>query len=164
MLHHLLADAEFWVLLSVVIFAIAVFKPASRMILGGLDARAERIRADLDEARRLRQEAEQLLAEYQRQQREAASQAEAMVAHAKQEAERIAAQAAQDLEQSLARRQRLAEERIAQAEAKAVEEIRAVAVDVAIGAARDVIVAELDQQRSGALLDSAIAALPLQLR
>jgi F-type H+-transporting ATPase subunit b len=163
-MHHLLADAEFWVLLSVVIFAAAVFKPMSRAILGGLDARSDRIRSDLEEANRLRREAEQLLAEYQRQQREAAAQAEAMVAHARQEAERIAAQAARDLEQSLARRQSLAEERIAQAETKAVEEIRAVAVDVAINAARDVIVSELDAQRGTALLDSAIAALPQQLR
>jgi F-type H+-transporting ATPase subunit b len=163
-MHHLLADPEFWVLISVIAFAVAVFKPLSRLIVGGLDARAERIRADLDEARRLRAEAEALLADYQRQQREAAAQAEAMVAHARQEAERIAAQAARDLEQSLARRQTLAEERIAQAEVKATAEIRAVAVDVAINAAREVIVSELDQQRGAALLDDAIAALPQQLR
>jgi len=163
-MHHLLADAEFWVLLSVVIFVVLFFKPGSRALLGGLDARAERIRADLDEARRLREEAERLLADYQRQEREAAPQAADIVRHAGEEAERIAAQAARDLELSLARRHRLAEERIAQAEAKAVEEIRAVAVDVAIDAARDVIVSELDQQRSAALLDNAIAALPQQLR
>ncbi len=164
MLHHLLADAEFWVLLSVIIFAILVWKPMSRAMLGGLDARAERIRADLDEARRLREEAERLLADYQRQEREAAAQAESIVKNAREEAERIAAQAARDLEQSLTRRHHLAEERIAQAEAKAVEEIRAVAVDVAISAAREVIVAELDAQRSAALIDNAIAALPQQLR
>jgi F-type H+-transporting ATPase subunit b len=161
---HLLADAEFWVLLAVVIFAAAVWKPMHRAIVGGLDERAARIGAELDEARKLRDEAEQLLAQYQQKEREAAAEAEAMIAHARDEAERIAAQSASDLEAALARRQRLAEERIAQAEAKALAEIRAVAVDAAIGAARAVIVAEMDDARGGALLDAAIAALPQRLR
>ena len=81
-----------------------------------------------------------------------------------EEAERIAAQAARDLEQSLARRQRLAEERIAQAEARAAAEVRAAAVDTAIAAAREVIASEVDERRGGALIDSAIAALPQRLR
>ncbi len=164
MLHHLLADAEFWVLLSVVIFAVAVWKPASRALTGGLDARATRISGELDEARRLRDEAEQLFAQYQSREREAAGEAAAIVARARHEAERIAAQSAEDLRQTLERRRRLAEERIAQAEAKALDEIRAAAVDVAIGAARQVIVAELDEARGAALLDAAIAALPQGLR
>src|SRR4051794_25044976 len=161
---ELLHDHHFWVLISMVILIALVWKPASRAITSGLDERAVRIRNELDEARRLREEAEQLLADYQRQEREAVSEAQAIVAHAKAEAERIAAQAARDLEQSLARRQRLAEERIAQAESKAVDEIRAVAVDVAINAAREVIVADLDERRGAALLDTAIASLPQRLR
>ena len=161
---HLLADGEFWVLIAVVIFAAAVWKPMRRAIVGGLDGRAARIRAGLDEARKLREEAEQLLAQYQRQQREAAAQAAAIVAHAREEAERIAAQSATDLEAALARRQRLAEERIAQAEQKALAEIRAIAVDVAIGAAREVIAAQTDEVRGAALHDDAIAALPQRLR
>jgi F-type H+-transporting ATPase subunit b len=160
---HLLADPEFWVLIAVVIFAIAVWKPASRAVVGMLDQRAARIRTELDEARKLREEAEQLVAEYRRKGQEAAAEAQAIVAHAKEEAERIATQSAQDLEHALERRQRLAEERIAQAEAKAVDEIRAVAVDVAISAAREVIASEMDENRGGALLDSAIAALPQRL-
>ena len=161
---HLLADAEFWVLLAVVIFAIAVWKPASRAVTGMLDQRAARIQSELAEARKLREEAEQLVAEYKRKEGEAAAEAQAIIAHAKEEAERIAAHSARDLEQALERRQRLAEERIAQAEAKAVDEIRAVAVDVAISAAREVIAADMDENRGGALLDSAIAALPQRLR
>jgi F-type H+-transporting ATPase subunit b len=160
----LLHDHHFWVLISMAIFVVLVWKPARRTIIGGLDERAARIRAELDEARRLREEAERLLADFQRQEREAAAQAEAIVAHARDEAERIAAQGARDLDQALQRRQRLAEERIAQAESKAVEEIRAVAVDVAIAAAREVIAAQTDEQRGGALLDAAIAALPQRLR
>src|SRR5205823_2545295 len=157
---HLLADPEFWVLIAVVIFVIAVWKPAGRAIGGLLDARANRIAGELDEARRLRDEAEALLAEYQKKQREAEGEAQAIVAHARDEAELVATQSARDLEQALERRTRLAEERIAQAEAKAVDEIRATAVDVAIAAAREVIAGELDESRSAALVDAAIAALP----
>src|SRR5216684_1950368 len=163
-LMHLLADGEFWVLLAVLVFAAVVWKPMRRTVIGALDERAARIRAELDEARQLREEAEQLLAQYQQRQREAAADAEAIVAHAREEAERIAAQSARDLDAALARRQRLAEERIAQAEQKALEEIRAVAVDIAIGAAREVIVAQIDEERGAALLDAAIAALPQRLR
>lgn len=161
---ELLHDHHFWVLISMAIFAVLVWKPATRTITSALDQRAARIRGELDEARQLREEAEQLLAEYQQQQRQAASEAQAIVAHAREEAERIAAQAASDLEQTLARRQRLAEERIAQAESRALDEIRSVAVDTAIAAAREVIASEIDEQRGGALIDSAIAALPQRLR
>jgi len=161
---RLLADPEFWVLLAVIIFAAAVWKPMRRAIVGSLDARAARISAELDEARKLRDEAEQLLAEYRRKEQEAAAEAELIIAHAREEAERIAAQAARNLEGALARRTQLAEERIAQAESKALEEIRAIAVDAAIAAARNVIVAEIDEARGAALLDAAIAALPHQLR
>jgi F-type H+-transporting ATPase subunit b len=161
---HLFADPEFWVLLAVVVFAIMVWKPARRAVVGSLDERATRIRGELEEARKLRDEAEQLLADYRQKEREAAADAQAIIAHARDEAERIAAQAARDLQQSLERRQRLAEERIAQAEAKALDEIRAAAVDVAIAAAREVIVSELDERRGAAMLDAAIAALPQRLR
>jgi F-type H+-transporting ATPase subunit b len=157
-------EAEFWVLVAAVIFVVAVGRKVGPMITGGLDARAARIRSELDEARRLREEAERLVAEYRAKQQEGAADAEAIVAHAKAEAERIAAQSARDLEQALERRQRLAEERIAQAEAKALDEVRAAAIDVAIAAAREVIAAEIDERRGAALLDDAIVALPERLR
>lgn len=159
-----LHEAEFWVLVAAVIFVIAVFRPAKRALVGGLDARAARIRAELDEARRLREDAERLVSEYRAKERDAVAEAEAIVAHARQEAERIAAQGARDLEQAMKRRQQLAEERIAQAEAKALAEVRAAAIDVAIAAARDVIAGGIDLQRGAALLDTAIVALPQRLR
>lgn len=159
----LFGDPEFWVAVAAAIFIAVVWKPARKALVGGLDARAARIRAELDEARKLRDEAEQLLAQYRTKEREAAAEAQAIIAHARDEAERIAAQSSRDLQQALARRQRLAEERIAQAEAKAVDEIRAAAVDVAIAAAREVIAADVDEARAGELLDAAIAALPQRL-
>jgi F-type H+-transporting ATPase subunit b len=161
---EILHDAEFWVLVAAVIFVVAVFKPARRAITGGLDSRAARIRGELDEARRLREEAERLVAEYRTKEQAAAAEAAAIVEHAKAEAERIAAQSARDLEHALERRQRMAEERIAQAEAKALDEVRAVAIDVAIAAAREVIAAEVDERRGAALIDEAIVALPQRLR
>ena len=160
----LFEDPEFWVVLAVIFFVIGVWKPARRAILGGLDARAVRIRDELEAARRLREEAQQALSAYQKQEREAAAEADAILAHARAEAERVAAQAARNLEEALERRRRLAEERIAQEEAKALAEIRSVTVDVAISAARQVIAAELDEKRGGALIDLAITALPQQLQ
>jgi F-type H+-transporting ATPase subunit b len=160
---HLFADPEFWVLVAVVIFVVAVWKPAKRAIVGALDGRAVRIRDELAAARNLRDEAERALAAYQRQHQEAAAEAEQIVSHARAEAERIAAQSLRDLEEMLHRRQVLAQERIAQEEAKAVAEIRGIAVDVAVSAAREVITASLDERRGSALIDEAIAALPRQL-
>lgn len=160
---RLFGDPEFWVLLAVVIFVVAVWKPAKRTVVGALDGRAQRIREELDAAAKLREEAQQALAAYQGKQREAAAEAELIVTHAKQEAERIAAQSLRDLEATLHRRQLLAQERISQEEAKALAEIRAIAVDVAISAARRVITASLDERRGAALIDDAIAALPRQL-
>jgi F-type H+-transporting ATPase subunit b len=155
-----LHDPEFWVLIAAIVFVAVAWKPARNAIVGGLDQRAATIRAELDEARKLRDDAQALLAEYQKMQREAAGEAEAIIAHAREEAERIAAQAARDLEHALARRRTLAEERIAQAEAKALGEIRATAVDIAIAASRQVIAGELDQRRGAALIDEAISSLP----
>jgi F-type H+-transporting ATPase subunit b len=161
---EILHDHHFWVLVSFLIFIGLAWKPAARSITTSLDNRAVRIRGELDEARRLRAEAEQLLTEYRRQEREGAAQAQSIVDHAREEAQRIAAQAAKDLDLLLARRQRLAEERIAQAEARAAAEVRAAAVDTAIAAAREVIASQVDERRGGALIDSAIAALPQRLR
>lgn len=157
-------EAEFWVLVAAVVFVVLFGRRIFRVLVAGLDARAARIRGELDEARRLREEAEQLVAEYRAKQQQATADAESIVAHATSEAERVAAQAAHDLEQALARRQRMAEERIEQAEAKALDEVRSVAIDVAIAAARDVIAATIDERRGTVLLDEAIGTLPQRLR
>ena len=156
-------DAEFWFAISVLIFVALLWKPAKRFLIGGLDARAARIREELAEAHDLREEAERTLAALRVREREAAAEAEQILVHAKAEAERIAADSARAMQEALQRRQRLAEERIAQEQARAVAEIRAVTVDVAIAAARQVIAAELDEKRGAAVIDAAIAELPNQL-
>jgi F-type H+-transporting ATPase subunit b len=161
---RLFTDPEFWVLVAFVVLIATLWKPAKRMLIGSLDNRATRIREELDATRNLREEAERLLTSYRLKQGESAGEAAAIIAHAKTEAERLAAQSAHDLEEMLRRRHRLAEERIAQEEAKALAEIRGVTVDIAISAARQVIAAELDERRGGALIDRGIAALPHQLQ
>lgn len=157
-------DPEFWVLVAAVVLVALLWKPVRRSLVGSLDSRATRIRGELDEARSLRDEAQQTLAEFQRKQRDAAAEAQQILGHAQAEAQRLSEQAARDLEQALERRQRLAQERIAQAEARAIAEIRAAAIDLAIAAARQVIAAELDEARRAALVDAAIAELPRQLQ
>lgn len=160
---ELLHNPEFWVLVCFLLAVALVWKRALRAIGSALDDRAAKIKAELDEARRLREEAQETLATYQRKQRDALKEAEEILAHAKAEAERLGEQAARDLEASLERRQRLAEEKIAQAEAKALAEVRASAVDVAVNAARRVIGEELDAKRGSTLIDDAISALPQRL-
>jgi F-type H+-transporting ATPase subunit b len=162
-MEHLLHEAEFWVLLAVAIFLVVVWKPVSRTVVGALDSRALRIREELAAAASLRDEAQQALADYRQRQQEAAAEAQLIITHAKEEAERIAAQSLRDLEETLRRRELLAQERIAQEEAKALADIRGIAVDVAISAARQVIAASLDERRGAALIDNAIAELPRQL-
>jgi F-type H+-transporting ATPase subunit b len=157
-------EPEFYVLIAAIIFVAVVWKRGRQSLLGSLDARSARIREELDAARNLREEAERALAAYQAKQREAAAEAEAVLAHAHAEAERVAAQAARDLEGALARRRRLAEERIAQEQQKALAEIRALAVDLAVAAARQVIAGAIDEARGTALIDAEIAALPPRLR
>jgi F-type H+-transporting ATPase subunit b len=156
-------EAEFWFAISVLIFVALLWKPAKRFLIGGLDARAARIREELAAAHGLREEAERILAALRVRERETAAEAEQILAHAKAEAERIAADSARAMQEALQRRQRLAEERIAQEQARAVAEIRAVTVDVAIAAARQIIAAELDENRGAALIDAAVAELPNQL-
>ena len=157
-------EPEFYVLVAAVVFVAVVWKKGREWLIGSLDARSARIAEELETARKLRDEAERTLAEYQAKQREAAAEAEAILAQARAEAERIAAQAARDLEQALARRQQLAEERIAQEQHKALAEIRALAVDLAVAAARQVIAGEIDAPHGAALIDAEISALPSCLR
>lgn len=159
----MLHNPEFWVLVAFLVVLVLGLRKAQPTIAAGLDARAQRIRTELDEAQRLREDAERTLAEYQRKQRDALKEAEQIIAHAKEEAERAGRQAALDLEAALERRARQAEERIAQEEARAVAEVRNRAVDLAVAAARRLIADELDARAGGALIDEAIAALPKQL-
>ena len=154
---------EFWAAVGFVVFVIAVAKPIYRALTGALDARGEVIRAEIQEAQTLREEAQHLLAEYKRKQRDALKEAEDILDHAKAEAERLRGLAEQDLEAALRRREQAALEKIAQAEAKAVQEVRDQAIDVALTATAKLIKANLDKGRADALVEQAIKDLSVKL-
>jgi len=152
-------DATFWVALAFVLFVALIAKKGYQLITQNLDQRAGRIKTELDEAVRLREEAQALLAGYERQQRDAVKEAEEIVAHAKAEAARIAEQAESDLAASLEHRTRLAEVKISQAESQALAQARDFAVDMAVAATRRLMAENLDESRAEALIDEAIAEL-----
>lgn len=154
---HLLGDPEFWVAVAFVLFIGVLFKTGWGKIAAGLDARAERIKAEIDEARRLREEAQALLAAYQRKQREALAEAGDIVAAARDEAARLKAEAARALEEMVARRTQQAIDKIARAEAQALEDVRNAAADVAVAAAEKLIQSHLDAPKAQALVDQTIA-------
>ena len=137
-------DATFYAFVGLVIFlAIMIYLKVPGMLTKALDDRATKISDELSEARRLREEAQQLLAEYQRKRKEAEREAESIVAAAEHEAEALAADARQKTEDFVRRRQALAEDKIAQAESQAVQEVKASAVDLAIKAAEQILADKL---------------------
>jgi F-type H+-transporting ATPase subunit b len=153
------ADPAFWVGLAFLLVVALTFKKASRTITSSLDARAAKIRTQIEEARKLREDAQALLAEYQRKQRDAMAEAEKIISSAKAEAARMKIQAEQDLEHALARRKEQALERIAQSEAQAVAQVRNIAVDAALAAAEALIAKSLDGAKRDALTEKAIGEL-----
>jgi F-type H+-transporting ATPase subunit b len=160
---ELFQETEFWVAVAFVIGVGLIWWKGGGAVTGMLDSRAVRIREQLEEARRLREEAEAMLAEYQRKQRDALAEAQEIVTHAQAEAERVAKQAEIDLDAAIKRREVQAKDKITQAEVKALAEVRGVAVDVAIEAVRVLLAQSLDAARGASLIDQAIEELPKRL-
>lgn len=147
-------EAEFWVAVAFVIFVgILIYAGVHRALLKSIDERRARIKAELDEAIRLKGEAQQLLAEYQRKHHEAESEAETIVANARAEAERVAAEGKAKMEEFVARRTKMAETKIAQAETQAIADVRAAAADAAVAAAGRI----LSETAKGGVADALIA-------
>jgi F-type H+-transporting ATPase subunit b len=133
-------EAEAWVAVAFVLFlGILVYVGAHRRVIDGIDQRQARIKAELGEARRLREEAQALLVEYQRKRHDADREAEAIIATANAEAERLAAEGKTRLEDFVARRTKMAETKIAQAEAQALADVRSSAADAAVAAAEKIL-------------------------
>jgi len=133
-------ETENWVALAFILFvALLVYLGVHRKITDSLDGRQARIKGELDEARRLKEEAQALLAEFQRKGREAEKEAEAIIAGAKAEAERIAAEAKTRMEDFISRRTKMAETKIIQAEAQALADVRSAAADAAVAAAEKIL-------------------------
>jgi F-type H+-transporting ATPase subunit b len=155
-----LGSAELWVLVGLLIFvAIVVGAGVPKMVAKALDDKGAKIQSELDEAARLRAEAEAMLAQIRQEKAEAEAQAADMLAAAEADARRIETEAKAKLEEALTRRQALAERRIAQAEAQATTDVKAAAADLAAKAAQDVLTARLATAKSDPLIDSAIAQI-----
>ena len=157
-------EPEFWVAVSFFIFvAVVLYLGVHKKIASALDARAAAIAKELDDARRLREEAEKLLADYRKKQGEAAKEAQGIIDLASKEAEILAAETRRSMKEHFERRMKLAEDKIARAEAEAVREVRSVAVDAAVAAAQALIAAKLTPDRAEKLVSESIDTLKSKL-
>ncbi len=153
----MLADATFWAMIGLFIFlGLMVYLKVPGLITGALDQRAETIRSELEEARKLREEAQALLADYQRRAREAENEAEEIIDQAKREADGITSEARQRMEDYVATRTRQAEQKIALAETQAVQEVRAMSADVAVAAAERILNERVEGATATVLISDAI--------
>jgi F-type H+-transporting ATPase subunit b len=157
-------DATFWALVALIILiAICIYFGVPRMLGKALDERAARIGNELEEARRLREEAQALLVDYQKRREQAEAEASEIVAAAKREAAGLLQEAHQKTEEYVARRTALAEQKIGQAEREAVAEVRAIAVDLATEAARRVLAERVDAKAGDELFRESLKAVQAKL-
>lgn len=160
----MLEDPTFWALVGLILFfALIVYMKVPGKITGGLDNRAETIRTELEQARKLREEAQALLAEYQRKAREAEAEVEEIIDQAKREADAFGSEAKKRVEDYVASRTKMAEEKIAQAEAQAIREVRALSADVAISASQRILAARTRGAAADGLINQAIADVKTKL-
>jgi F-type H+-transporting ATPase subunit b len=156
--------ATLWAAIALLIFlGIVIYIKAPAMVAKALDARGERIRSELADARRLREEAQALLAEYQNKRKEAEQEAGAIVEAAKREAATFADDARKRTEDYVARRAAVAEQKIGQAEREAIAEVRANAVDLAVEAARKVLGDKVDARAGADLFKASLAEVKAKL-
>ena len=159
-----LANTDFVVTIGFLVFiGVLVYFKVPPLLAGMLDKRAEGIQAELDEAKALREEAQALLASYERKQREVQEQADRIIVHAKEEAALAGEQAQAALEKSIERRMAAAEDQIASAQAGAVKEVRDRAIAVATKAARDVVAKQMTAKDAAKTIDDAIAEVGQKL-
>ena len=157
---HILDNAEFWVTIGLLIFVGAlIFAKVPAMAMAALDARGIKIRAELDEAVRLREEASNLLSQIKAQRLETEKLAADILSSAESEATRLRAEAKANLAESIKRRQDLAERKIAIAEAQAAADVKAAAADLAAVIAEQVLTARVKGQKTDPLVDAAVAGL-----
>ena len=161
---QLFEDPTFWVAVGTVLFmGLIVYMRVPQMLAKTLDERAAGIKAELAEAKRLREEAEALLKQYRAKTANAEQEAQAIIRAAKDASERAAADARVQLQQQIERRAKMAEQKIAQAEAEAIAEVRAAATAIATAASADVIGKRMTDAKGDELIDSAIRDLRTKL-
>ncbi|MGV8998469.1 MAG: ATP F0F1 synthase subunit B [Parvibaculaceae bacterium] len=159
-----LATGPFWILVALVIFiGILVYMKVPGMLATQLDNHGAAIANELETARRLREEAQALLASYKKRQEEAMQEADAIIAQALVEAQKLAEETHEAMIVQVARRQQIAEDKIHQAEIQAVAEVRAAAADIAINAATKVIADKVDAAKDSSLIEKSISELASKL-
>ena len=158
-MEKLLNDSTFWTAVGFVIFVLIVVWKLRGTIADAANARGNAIREELETAEKLKEEAQAALAELQKKQRDANQQAEAIVSNAKSEVEALKVNAQKTLEETLARREQQAKDKIAQAEQAAINEVRNLAVDMAMTASREILTEQLSGKAGDALQDAAIEGL-----
>lgn len=160
----MLSSPDTWVLVSFILFmALLVYYKIPSKIAEALDNRADKIKSELDEARRLREEAQSILADYQRKRRDAEKEAEDIIAMARSEAQSFAEKSKQSLKDNLERRMRLAEEKITRAEEQAILDIRSRSADIAIAAAETIVAKELKGKLAEDLVSQGIRDVSTKL-
>jgi F-type H+-transporting ATPase subunit b len=153
-------DPAFWALVGLVLFfALIIYMKVPRMITGGLDKRAAGITAELDQARRLREEAQALLVEYRKKADAAEQEAAGIIDQAKREAEALGIEAKKRMDDYVASRTKMAEQKIAQAEAQAVQDVKALSADVSIAAAETILAAKAKAGAAETLIANTIKDL-----
>ncbi|MEO1137661.1 MAG: F0F1 ATP synthase subunit B [Pseudomonadota bacterium] len=156
----ILQDTALYVLIAfVIVIALLARFGVHKTVITGLDKRAQKIADELNEARKLREEAQELLASYQRRQREAEEEAAGIIEQARKDAERMTVEARKKIEDQTDRRIKAAEDKIARAEEQALSEVRAQTADLAVEAARVIIRDRMDAGAQGPFIDKAIAGL-----
>jgi len=160
----MLSDPKVWVAISFLIFVALMGRKAWAIITSALDGRADKVRAELEEASRLRSDAEAMLRQAEADRAAAQAEAVEVLARARVEAQRVAELAAAEAEAGAKRRERMALDRIAAAEAGAIAEVRNAAADIAVTAARDVLASSVTAESDAAMIDGAVADLPRALR
>ena len=156
---HLLDNPETWVLVAFVIFIGLVSKKAYTVITLALDSRATRINEELEQATRLREEAQALLAQYERQQRGLSNETEAMLVQARRDSEILVESGTALLEEQLRRREKQALQSIAHSEAQLASDVRALAAEVTMAAAAQLILENLDNAQAETLINDSISSL-----
>jgi F-type H+-transporting ATPase subunit b len=153
-------EPEFWVAVSFFLFVgVVLYLGVHKKIASALDARAAAIAKELEEAKRLREEAEKVLADYRRKQGDVVKETKGIIDLAAKEAEILAAETRRSMKEHFERRMKLAEEKIARAEVEALREVRAAAAEAAVTAAQTVIAAKLTPEAADKLVSQGIAAL-----
>lgn len=149
-------NPQFWVAVSFIVFVAAVYKPVGKLLAGTLDGRAAKIQKELDEALRLKEEAQALLASYQHKQKEAAEEAARVLKNAEEEAARIVSEAEILMEENLNKKIQLAMQKIASYEHSVMQDVRTNSIDIAIGTVRKLTKERLTEEIAESLVSRAM--------